>query len=67
MGVDSGKYLALDDIGTDIWERIDRFPLMHDLCNALAQDYGADSETIQADVRKLVSILDENNVILVDH
>lgn len=65
LGIDSGKYFAFDDISTDIWNRLDSHPQLADLCHALAHDYNADLETIQADVYKLVSMLAENHLIVV--
>ncbi|HEY1029813.1 MAG TPA: PqqD family protein [Pseudomonas sp.] len=66
LGTDSGKYFAFDDISTDIWNRLDTYPLLADLCNALSRDYDTDLETIQADVCKLITMLAEHQLIVVD-
>lgn len=66
LGVDSGKYFAFDDIGTDIWNRLDSQTLLLDLCKALSNDYDADLKTIQMDVCKVLTMLAENHLIDID-
>jgi hypothetical protein len=63
LEVDSGKYFAFDDISTDIWNRLDKLPLLIDLCTALAQDYDADLNTIQTDVYKVLTMLAKHHLI----
>lgn len=67
LGTDSGKYFAFDDISTDIWNRLDTYPLVADLCNALSRDYDADLETIQTDVCKLIKVLAEHQLVVIDN
>ncbi|GEM_PF-1806479 len=67
LGTDSGKYFAFDDISTDIWNRLDTYPLVADLCNALSRDYDADLETIQTDVYKLIKVLAEHQLVVIDN
>ncbi|WP_437881942.1 PqqD family protein [Pseudomonas sp. LRF_L74] len=66
LGNNCGKYFAFDDISTDIWNRLDTYPLLADLCNALSNAYDANLETIQADVCKLITVLAEHQLIVVD-
>lgn len=67
LGTDSGKYFAFDDISTDIWNRLDTYPLVADLCNALSRDYDADLETIQTDVYKLIKVLAEHQLVVINN
>jgi hypothetical protein len=55
MSVESGRYLGLDDIGSDIWRRLETPRTFGELIDGLAADYNADRALIADDVRKLLS------------
>ncbi|WP_437880512.1 PqqD family protein [Pseudomonas sp. LRF_L74] len=63
LGVESDKYFAFDAISSDIWSRIDTYPVVADLCDVLAHDYDAALDIIQADVCHLVSVLMEHRLV----
>jgi len=42
MSIEQGRYFGLDDIGSDIWKRLDPPCALADLIDRLAVDYGAD-------------------------
>lgn len=63
MSIEQGLYFGLDDIGSDIWKRIDPPCLFADLIDRLAADYDADRATIAADVRELLSRLVAQDVV----
>lgn len=50
MSVESGCYGGLDDIGSDIWRRLEKPVSVAELCDGLAAEYEADRATIEADV-----------------
>jgi hypothetical protein len=54
MNIDRGRYFGLDDIGSDIWRRIEPPRSFADLVDGLAADYNADRAIIAADVRALL-------------
>src|SRR5712692_3059845 len=54
MSIERGSYFGLDDIGSDIWKRIEAPCSFAALIDLLAADYDADRETIAADVRVLL-------------
>ncbi|MEA2993177.1 MAG: hypothetical protein QOD40_2097 [Alphaproteobacteria bacterium] len=54
LSIERGQYFGLDDIGSDIWKRIDPPCSFLDLVDRLAADYEADRATIAADVRVLL-------------
>jgi coenzyme PQQ synthesis protein D (PqqD) len=66
MSIEKGQYFGLDDIGSDIWRRIDPPCLFGDLTDRLAADYDVDRATIAADVRQLLDQMVEHNVVTLD-
>lgn len=63
MDVDQGKYFGLDDIGSDIWRRLETPMSVATLCAALEADYAADPETIRTDVIALLQSLIERGLV----
>jgi hypothetical protein len=63
MSVESGRYLGLDDIGSDIWRRLETPRTFGELIDGLAADYAADRAVIADDVRKLLSEMAAHNVV----
>jgi len=54
MSIEKGHYFGLDDIGSDIWKRIEPPCTFAALIDGLAAAYDADRVTIAADVRLLL-------------
>src|SRR5256885_7335228 len=54
LSIERGHYFGLDDIGSDIWKRIDPPCSFAELVDRLAANYDADRATIAADVRALL-------------
>jgi len=63
MSVAQGQYFGLDDIGSDIWKRIESPCAFADLIDRLAADYDADRTSIAADVRALLETMAERDVV----
>ena len=63
MSIESGHYYGLDDIGSDIWRRLEAPRKFGDLIDALAADYDADRAVIADDVRKLLSLMAAQDVV----
>jgi hypothetical protein len=63
MSIEHGHYLGLDDIGSDIWKRLDSPCAFADLVERLAADYDADRATIAADVRALLERMAAQDVV----
>lgn len=51
--IKQGAYFSLDEIGADIWRRIEAPVTVSALCDDLATDYAADRATIERDVLAL--------------
>jgi hypothetical protein len=63
MSIESGRYYGLDDIGSEIWRRLETPCKFAELVDGLGADYDADRPTIAEDVRKLLSLMARHNVI----
>jgi hypothetical protein len=63
MSIEQGQYFGLDDIGSDIWKRLDPPCVFSDLIDRLAADYDADRASIAADVRELLARMAERDVV----
>ena len=63
MSIEKGRYFGLDDIGSDIWKRIEQPCSFAALVEALADDYDADRATIKADVTALLAQMAEQDVV----
>lgn len=63
LDVQSGSYLNLDPVGTDIWRRLEQPLRVGDLCAALEQDYDADAATIARDVEAFVTQMLEKGLL----
>lgn len=63
MSVERGNYFGLDDIGSEIWRRLERPVRVADLVAGLATDYDADLATIERDVLALLQDLARHGLI----
>jgi len=63
MSIEQGRYFGLDDIGSDIWKRIEQPCSFAALVDGLAADYDADRGTIVADVTALLTQMAEQDVV----
>lgn len=54
MDVLNGRYLGVNDIGSDIWRRLETPLTFGELIDGLAADYQGDRAAIEADVCKLL-------------
>jgi hypothetical protein len=66
MSIEQGQYFGLDDIGSDIWKRLDPPCTFADLIDRLAADYDADRASIATDVRVLLENMAAQDVVRLD-
>jgi Coenzyme PQQ synthesis protein D (PqqD) len=57
LSVERGTYYGLDEIGTEIWQRLESPMRIDMLCEDLAAKYVADRQTIERDVLGLLESL----------
>ena len=63
MSIEQGRYFGLDDIGSDIWNRLEQPCSFATLVDRLVADYEADRATIAADVEALLGRMAEQDVV----
>jgi hypothetical protein len=63
MDIPSGYYFGLDDIGSDIWKRLEKPCRFGELVQVLAADYDADRAEIARDVQTLLLQMAEHKVV----
>jgi hypothetical protein len=63
MSIEQGRYFGLDNIGSDIWKRIEPPCSFATLIDGLAADYEADRKTIATDVQNLLGRMVEQDVV----
>ena len=63
MSIEQGRYFGLDDIGSDIWKRIEAPCSFAALIDRLMVDYEADRATIAADVQALLGRMAAQDVV----
>lgn len=63
MSIESGCYGGVDDIGSDIWKRLESPVVIADLCRGLAAEYDADLMTVEKDVLVFLDALRQQKMI----
>lgn len=63
MSIEQGRYYGLDDIGSDIWRRLERPVTVGELLDVLSEYYDADRSTLERDTVKLLGELLQQNLI----
>ena len=65
LSVERGTYYGLDEIGTEIWQRLESPMRIDMLCEDLAAKYAADRQTIERDVLALLESLFAEGLVTV--
>ena len=65
LSVERGTYYGLDDIGSEIWQRLETPVRVDSLCDALAKKYEGDRATSERDVLQLLESLAADGLITV--
>jgi len=63
MSIENGKYYGLDDIGSRIWELIEKPVKVSDLIDALLEQFDVDRKTCERDVLKFLNELNEDKIL----
>jgi hypothetical protein len=57
LSVESGSYFGLNEIGSEIWQQLEKPTRVDALCDSLTTKYDADRLTIERDVLALLESL----------
>ena len=57
LDLESGTYFGLDPVGARIWQLLEQGRAREEICEALASEYDAPREQIEADVSTLLAEL----------
>ena len=60
----NGTYYGLDPVGTRIWALIKDGKALPAICAQLAEEYGVEQATIEADARRFVSDLETQGILI---
>jgi len=63
MDLDSGKYYGLDDIGSVIWQRLEKPQTFGTLIDFLTAEYAVERSVIAEDVARLLALMAEHEVV----
>ena len=66
LSVERGSYYGLDDIGSEIWEKLANPTSIAAICDALAEKYQGDRATIERDVLALLEQMATEGLISVE-
>lgn len=67
MSVEEGAYFSMNPVASDIWSRIAEPMAFSALLAALAEEYDAVPDMIEADVRALLASLLKDNLIALEN
>lgn len=63
MSIEKGLYFGLDEIGSDVWRRLETPVEIAALAASLAEDYDGDSTVIENDLIALLSDMAANGLV----
>ncbi len=66
MSIENGEYYGLYDIGSRIWELIEKPTKVSDLIDRLLERFDVDRETCEKDVLKFLNDLDDDKILEVE-
>jgi DNA-directed RNA polymerase delta subunit len=66
MNIDSGKYISMNSVGSEIWKMVEEKPVsINEICNQLTHIFNIEKETCEQEVLSFCSnLLKENLIIL---
>jgi hypothetical protein len=65
MSIDKGKYYALNTVGSDIWNILDKPTSLKDLAFSLTSEYKIDMDTCMKQVKEFVEKLIDEGIVLI--
>lgn len=66
LDVRSGRYFSLDEVGTRIWELVDRHRSASAVVQSLDQEYDAELAVLWTDVQDFLATLARNDLLVLE-
>lgn len=66
LNISTGNYYSLNSTGVRIWELLQQYGNVEDVCLAMQQEYSSDCETISCDVKNLLDSLQNAGLIYLE-
>jgi hypothetical protein len=63
LDIESGQFFAINDVGAFIWDLLEAEVTIEELADAVAAEYGVDTETASGDVDELVKQLVDADLV----
>ena len=63
LGIDSGKYIGLNEIGTEIWRRLDEPICVSVLIKEFLEIYNEEEAIIREHILEFLTALDERSLL----
>jgi hypothetical protein len=67
LEMSSGRYFALDPIGTRVWQLLQNVSTAESLCEQLVREYEVDPDTCRRDLSVLLNQMAENGLISIEN
>lgn len=65
MNIDTGKYFALNTIGSEIWKKLENPTSLQDLINSLIAEYDIDFNSCLSEVKPFMEQLIQEGIVTV--
>jgi hypothetical protein len=66
FSLESGEYVSLDDIGTDIWRLIERDGRVEQVRAAMLASYDIDEKSCDEELSRFISMLQARGLVTLD-
>lgn len=65
LSVSNSKYYGMDDIGTEIWNKLDKATKVEDIVEQILAEYDIQKTKLENDIIEYLKELSKNNIIKV--
>ena len=63
LNLDTGAYFGLDRVGARIWHHLSEGNALNEICDLMAEEFGAPREDLERDILELANDLESENLI----
>ncbi len=66
LNLATGIYFGLDEVGTRIWQLIEEYGRLSDVCDAVTREFAVDSDTAGRDLSDLVREMSSRGLVEIE-